>query len=163
MLTRQSGFTIVELLIVIVVISILAAITIVAFSGIQQRALDAVIRVDLKANRTKLLEYQTINGQYPAYMGVYGKKMPSPCNPGTVDANVYCPIVSSYEASGVYFPNDPGGASYTLTIGSGTEGYVMSEDGTITKQTCVVNAQPPAAGFSTTYQCPPTPTSYYSQ
>ena len=35
---RQQGFTIVELLIVIVVIGILAAITIVAYSGIQQRA-----------------------------------------------------------------------------------------------------------------------------
>lgn len=35
---RQKGFTIVELLIVIVVIGILAAITIVSYSGIQQRA-----------------------------------------------------------------------------------------------------------------------------
>lgn len=35
---RQIGFTIVELLIVIVVIAILAAVTIVAFNGVQQRA-----------------------------------------------------------------------------------------------------------------------------
>lgn len=35
---RQEGFTIVELLIVIVVIGILAAITIVAYNGIQERA-----------------------------------------------------------------------------------------------------------------------------
>ncbi len=34
----QAGFTIVELLIVIVIIGILAAITIVAFNGIQNRA-----------------------------------------------------------------------------------------------------------------------------
>ncbi|MDB5187111.1 MAG: putative Fimbral protein [Candidatus Saccharibacteria bacterium] len=37
---KQTGFTIVELLIVIVVIGILAAITIVAFNGIQARAND---------------------------------------------------------------------------------------------------------------------------
>ncbi len=35
---KQAGFTIVELLIVIVVIAILAAITIVAYNGIQNRA-----------------------------------------------------------------------------------------------------------------------------
>ena len=38
MLRRQQGFTIVELLIVIVVIAILAAIVIVAYNGIQERA-----------------------------------------------------------------------------------------------------------------------------
>ena len=44
---KQSGFTIVELLIVIVVIGILAAITIVAYSGIQDRARSAKINSDL--------------------------------------------------------------------------------------------------------------------
>lgn len=38
---RQKGFTIVELLIVVVIIAILAAITIVAYNGIQARAKSA--------------------------------------------------------------------------------------------------------------------------
>ena len=49
------GFTIVELLIVIVVIAILAAITIVAYNGIQQRARDAQRMTDI-SNIAKALQ-----------------------------------------------------------------------------------------------------------
>jgi general secretion pathway protein G len=45
---QQSGFTIVELLIVIVVIGILAAITIVAYNGVQNRAKTAALTSDLR-------------------------------------------------------------------------------------------------------------------
>jgi len=47
---KAQGFTIVELLIVIVVIGILAAITIVAYNGIQQRATVAAIQSELAQN-----------------------------------------------------------------------------------------------------------------
>ena len=46
---KLSGFTIVELLIVIVVIGVLAAITIVAYNGIQSRAADTKLVSDSKA------------------------------------------------------------------------------------------------------------------
>lgn len=62
---RQKGFTIVELLIVIVVIGILAAITVVAYNGMQQRARDAKRASDAK-NIVKALEaYKATNGNYP--------------------------------------------------------------------------------------------------
>lgn len=61
----QKGFTIVELLIVIVVIGILAAITIVAYNGIQQRARDSQRKTDIVA-LTKALElYYIDKGEYP--------------------------------------------------------------------------------------------------
>ena len=40
---KRSGFTIVELLIVVVVIAILASISVVAYTGIQQRAKNSAI------------------------------------------------------------------------------------------------------------------------
>ena len=65
--TNNSGFTIVELLIVIVVIGILAAITIVAFNGIQDRAHNTAVESDLAAAAKKLEIYRATfgEGQYP--------------------------------------------------------------------------------------------------
>jgi prepilin-type N-terminal cleavage/methylation domain-containing protein len=52
---NRRGFTIVELLVVIVVIAILAAITVVAYNGIQKRAQDAQIR-QVASQFTKALQ-----------------------------------------------------------------------------------------------------------
>ena len=63
--TNQKGFTIVELLIVIVVIGILAAITIVAYNGIQNRAKTSAGQ-SLANNIVKKVEaYNSINSTYP--------------------------------------------------------------------------------------------------
>ncbi|AHB42368.1 pilin like protein competence factor [Candidatus Saccharibacteria bacterium RAAC3_TM7_1] len=62
----KHGFTIVELLIAIVVIAILAAITIVSYNGIQNRANDTSIQSDLKNLGTKVLTYQATEGAVPA-------------------------------------------------------------------------------------------------
>lgn len=66
---KQPGFTIVELLIVIVVIGILAAITIVAYSGIQQRANNTVI-IDAASKSARVIQaYIVANGVYPLTSG----------------------------------------------------------------------------------------------
>ena len=51
----QLGFTIVELLIVIVVIAILAAITIVAYTGIQNQAMESSVKSELTQNVKKII------------------------------------------------------------------------------------------------------------
>ena len=62
-----SGFTIVELLIVIVVIGILAAISIVAYNGIQDRANDTAIKNDLTQMAKKVSLYNAEEGSYPGW------------------------------------------------------------------------------------------------
>jgi prepilin-type N-terminal cleavage/methylation domain-containing protein len=62
-----SGFTIVELLIVIVVIGILAAITIVAYNGIQGRTYDASVQSDMRtiAKKFELGRVDSLTDSYP--------------------------------------------------------------------------------------------------
>ena len=73
MKSPRSGFTIVELLIVIVVIAILAAITIVAFNGIQERARASAVSSALTQAAKKIAVYQVDNpGQFPADLASIG-------------------------------------------------------------------------------------------
>ena len=60
-----SGFTIVELLVVIVVIAILAAITIVVFNGVQDRAMYSKEQQDMATIRKGLELYKIAYGHYP--------------------------------------------------------------------------------------------------
>ncbi|MCB9820038.1 prepilin-type N-terminal cleavage/methylation domain-containing protein [Candidatus Nomurabacteria bacterium] len=153
----RSAFTIVELLVVIVVIAILAAMAVVSYNGIRDRANDAAIRSDLVNNRKKLLEYKAINGEFPptfTYTRSEGKCQSG--NPGDVSGSIYCPIASN----GAFAAYHPSGVTsntrqnFKLTIGKGLYGYTISDDGTITKEQCSEVSTPPAfTGYSKVYQC----------
>jgi prepilin-type N-terminal cleavage/methylation domain-containing protein len=62
---KQLGFTIVELLIVIVVIAILATVSIVAYRGVQDRANDTAVQSDINTFAKKVMLYQAQEGSYP--------------------------------------------------------------------------------------------------
>ncbi len=64
-ISKQHGFTIVELLIVIVVIAILAAISVVAYNGIQNRANDATVQNDIASAGKNLELYFIDHNAYP--------------------------------------------------------------------------------------------------
>lgn len=114
----RNGFTIVELLIVIVVIAILAAITIVAFNGIQNRANDSAVQGDLK-NIAKLFEvYKVDNGRYPAgtsqLSGLGIKVTKTAYAPGFSAVNnlLYCRNTNTGSASFALLGQSKSGALY---------------------------------------------------
>ena len=80
---KQEGFTLVELLIVIVVIGILAAITVVAYTGIQQRARVVVLMSDLEQAQTQLELDRMYNNSYPATKEAANGNEGLPASPGT--------------------------------------------------------------------------------
>lgn len=60
-----SGFTIVELIVIVVVIGIIAGIVIVAYGGIQKATLNEQRRSELLGWKTTFEKYKAANGQYP--------------------------------------------------------------------------------------------------
>ena len=64
---RNQGFTIVELLIVIVVIGILAALVITTYAGIQSKARNAKRQTDIQSLQTQIEAFFSQNGYYPSY------------------------------------------------------------------------------------------------
>jgi prepilin-type N-terminal cleavage/methylation domain-containing protein len=63
--SSSRGFTIVELLIVIVIIGILAALVVVVYSGITDRANNTQTESAMGAWRKALIQYATDHGSYP--------------------------------------------------------------------------------------------------
>lgn len=116
--STTSGFTLVELLVVIVIISILAAILMANFVGIRQRGRDAERKSNLRQVQAALELYRADSGTYPstlyssgclgAFTGagstpVYMQKIP--CDPmGT----------SSYNGGSYYYFSPSGNATYFL-------------------------------------------------
>lgn len=65
---KVTGFTIVELLIVVVVIAILAAVTIVAYNGVTQKATASSLQSQLTQIYKAVSNYYTTNNAFPAQL-----------------------------------------------------------------------------------------------
>lgn len=72
----HPGFTIVELLVVIVIIGILAAITIVSYTGISQKANIVSLVSDLNNASKQLKLYYVDHGSYPTSLSLDGNNCP---------------------------------------------------------------------------------------
>ena len=119
-ISSHTGFTIVELLIVIVVIGILAAITIVAYNGVQNRARVAGIQTNLANIGKMAVLYQTDNDSYPVTdIGVKdilqkAKAWDSTRTPAT-HTYLFCSNATTYA---VISMNAPGLPAYSSGVGA---------------------------------------------
>lgn len=68
----RSGFTIVEVIVVTVVISILATITVVAYNGMQDRAYMSQLRSTVETYTKVLKMYWVDHGEFPNYGNTWG-------------------------------------------------------------------------------------------
>ena len=118
--SAHSGFTIVELLIVIVVIGILAAITIVAYNGIQQRARTATVQVDMKNSANILANDNTVNNAYPASIAAANNGQGLRSSPGTTYQYAYTSAGNTYCLTGTNGTTSYFSSSANPTPQSGT-------------------------------------------
>ncbi len=93
---RGSGFTIVELLVVIVIIAVLAAIVIVTFNGLARSATEASLKADLRAAATKLANDNVLAGAYPATLASANEGKGITSSGGTVFEYTYTALGNTY-------------------------------------------------------------------
>jgi len=114
---KQQGFTIVELLIVIIVIGILAALVLVTFTGVQQKARNTERVTDVKAIASHLEVYNAQNGKYPTLDDI-----------NNVTSATW--VADNLKGLDKEALRDPKGTLYTLIASSSTSeyGYAPTKD-----------------------------------
>jgi prepilin-type N-terminal cleavage/methylation domain-containing protein len=104
---NKFGFTIVELLIVIVVIAILAAISIVAYNGIQNRAKSTALS-QMVHSYVKVFElYKVDNGQFPEAFGPSAKGFCVGIGYPNLDGDAFGDCISNYDYPNFDYNEDP--------------------------------------------------------
>jgi general secretion pathway protein G len=127
----SAGFTLLELLVVMTIIGILAAIAVPALKSSPQRAREATLKEDLFAMRSVIDQYHGDKGNYPADLPTlvtdgYLRKIP--VDPMTKSADTW---VLAYEEAQTDQPADQPATPGIVDIHSGSTDKAL--DGTLYK------------------------------
>lgn len=119
---RNLGFTIVELLVVIVIIGILAAITVVSYTGITKKANEALMVSSLANAKKQFSLYYTDHGVYPT--GLNANNCPTNAD---VTPNPDIDYCIKPGPNNIFTITSATGSSYTLAVSMGTVTYVVTD------------------------------------
>lgn len=115
---NRFGFTIVELLIVIVVIGILAAISIVAYNNVSNKANDATVASEANNFMKKMEIYKAENGTYPQSLSQFPADLK--ISKGAYDES----------ANNVYYITNTAENTFAFGVRSKSKkGYIMTNSG----------------------------------
>lgn len=120
--SNEQGFTLIELLIVIIIIGILAAIAFVAYSGAQNKANKAAAQSTLSEVRSKLAEYNSDNGYYPATQAAFDTWL------GSSSGGNNTTLSGTFSGTGYGYTASPSGCDNSATPCSG---YSATADGSL--------------------------------
>ncbi len=139
------GFTIVELLIVIVIIAILAAITLVSYNGITNKANNSAVQSDLASTYKKLAMYNSEFGTYPTSSDTATLKTIIVASKGSYDtsvnAYVYCrsntdaAVVGRSKSGMGYYSGSKGSGTIAASAWTGSSATTCPTAGVVTTAT----------------------------
>jgi general secretion pathway protein G len=97
---RQSGFTLLELIIVIAIIGILATIAMPALKNVPVRAKESVLKTNLRTLRDMIDQYYGDKGRYPTSLEAlveegYVRKLP--VDPMTRSSDTWVPVYETID------------------------------------------------------------------
>jgi general secretion pathway protein G len=128
--TSHHGFTLIEMLVVVVVLAILAAIVLPKFQDQSRRSKEASLKSDLAVLRTAVATFQTDTGYYPKVMADLAATSAATVT-GAYDSTGTAATITATDWHGPYItgsiPVDPVSASaFTYSVTSPTVSQVTS-------------------------------------
>jgi prepilin-type N-terminal cleavage/methylation domain-containing protein len=129
---KEYGFTIVELLIVIVVIGVLAAIVVLAYRGVTSSAHNSAVLSDLSTMAKKLAVEKATTGRFPL--------------PPTVSTDIHIAKASYYNSNNLYYCYNAAADEYAVQARTVNNTFYKIVDG-------VASAGVGAYGYSGQFTC----------